>query len=109
MYRAVDTHHGGGEASLCVAASCGTFPPSNVLLSLRVAQAEALCSRIGIMAHGHLACLGSPEHLQRVYGSGYYLDASCSPDVPADALSATRAAVTAAVLDVCPAVELSGG
>lgn len=32
------------------------------------AQVEVLCSRVGIMAAGRLACLGSSQRLKSLYG-----------------------------------------
>lgn len=32
------------------------------------AQVEALCSRVGIVHAGRLACVGSPQRLKSVYG-----------------------------------------
>eukprot|EP01135_Chromosphaera_perkinsii_P003345 Nk52_evm45s240 gene=Nk52_evmTU45s240 len=37
-------------------------------------EADALCSRIGIMVDGRLQCLGSPQHLKLKYGDGYHLE-----------------------------------
>ena len=31
-------------------------------------EVEVLCSRVGIMHRGRLACLGSPQHLKALYG-----------------------------------------
>jgi ATP-binding cassette subfamily A (ABC1) protein 5 len=36
-------------------------------------EAEALCTRIGIMAKGELKCIGSAQHLKNKYGKGYIL------------------------------------
>mmetsp|Transcript_92871 Transcript_92871/g.265153 ORF Transcript_92871/g.265153 Transcript_92871/m.265153 type:complete len:126 (+) Transcript_92871:64-441(+) len=36
-----------------------------------MAEAEALCTRIGIMVQGQLRCVGSPQHLKAKFGSGY--------------------------------------
>lgn len=36
-------------------------------------EAEALCSRIGIMARGELQCIGTSQHLKKKYGKGYTL------------------------------------
>lgn len=38
-------------------------------------EAEALCSRVGIMINGELQCLGSPQHLKSSYGVAYTLGA----------------------------------
>jgi len=36
-------------------------------------EADALCTRIGIMVSGNLRCLGSSQHLKDKYGSTYSL------------------------------------
>jgi ABC-type multidrug transport system ATPase subunit len=42
-------------------------------------EAEALCSRIGIMARGELQCIGSAQHLKSKYGKGYTLTVNLLP------------------------------
>ena len=42
-------------------------------------EAEALCSRIGIMAGGELQCVGSAQHLKSKYGKGYTLTVNMLP------------------------------
>ena len=37
-------------------------------------EAEALCTRIGIMVNGRLRCLGSGQHLKHRFGNGYEVD-----------------------------------
>jgi ABC-type multidrug transport system ATPase subunit len=37
-------------------------------------EAEALCSRIGIMVEGTMVCIGSPQRLRRLYGKGVFID-----------------------------------
>lgn len=44
-----------------------------VLTTHHMSEAAALGSRIGIMLHGHLACLGTPQHLLMQYSIGYEL------------------------------------
>jgi ABC-type multidrug transport system ATPase subunit len=41
-------------------------------------EAEALCNKIGIMAHGTLRCLGNSMRLKELYASGFrvYLSAA---------------------------------
>ena len=34
-------------------------------------EAEALCTRVGIMVEGELKCIGTPQHLKDKFGSGY--------------------------------------
>ncbi len=46
---------------------------SVILTTHSMEEAEALCTRIGIMVDGRLACLGSPAHLREVYGQGHQL------------------------------------
>uniref|UniRef100_A0A7S3DQC5 ABC transporter domain-containing protein n=1 Tax=Entomoneis paludosa TaxID=265537 RepID=A0A7S3DQC5_9STRA len=40
-------------------------------------EAEALCTRAGIMAKGQLLCLGSVQHLKTKYLDGYTIDVFC--------------------------------
>lgn len=42
-------------------------------------EAEALCSRIGIVAKGELRCVGSAQHLKTKYGKGYVLTINLNP------------------------------
>ena len=42
-------------------------------------EAEALCSRIGIMAKGKLRCIGSAQHLKEKFGKGYTLTINMLP------------------------------
>nr|QAA95900.1 ATP-binding cassette sub-family A member 4 [Diaphorina citri] len=37
-------------------------------------EADALCSRVGIMVQGQLRCIGSTQHLKNQYGAGYTLE-----------------------------------
>jgi ABC-type multidrug transport system ATPase subunit len=42
-------------------------------------EAEILCTRVGILAHGVLCCLGSQQHLKNAFGEGYRLKINFSP------------------------------
>ncbi|KAJ3077377.1 hypothetical protein HDU98_000027 [Podochytrium sp. JEL0797] len=44
-----------------------------VLTTHSMEEAEALCSKIGILADGKLRCLANPLRLKQLYGSGYKL------------------------------------
>jgi ATP-binding cassette, subfamily A (ABC1), member 3 len=44
---------------------------SIVLTTHSMEEAEALCTRIGIMVGGRLRCLGSTQHLKSKFGNGY--------------------------------------
>ncbi len=43
-------------------------------------EADALCTRVGIMVKGELRCLGSTQHLKNKYGGGYILDVKLRND-----------------------------
>jgi len=47
---------------------------SVVLTTHSMEECEALCSRVGIMVNGQLACLGSLEHLKHKFGRGYFVE-----------------------------------
>ena len=63
-------------------------------------EAEALCSRIGIMARGELQCIGSAQHLKSKFGKGYAL----TINLVDNSTSTSDEELTAFVTDV-----LSGG
>ncbi|KAJ3395761.1 hypothetical protein HDU80_010204 [Chytriomyces hyalinus] len=44
-----------------------------ILTTHSMEEAEALCTRIGIMAKGSMRCLGKPLRLKELYGSGFKL------------------------------------
>merc|ERR1711907_743227 len=48
---------------------------SVMLTTHNMEEAEALCSRIGIMVGGRLRCIGSNQHLKAKFGGGYQLEA----------------------------------
>ena len=47
-----------------------------VLTTHSMEEADALCGRIGIMAHGKLRCVGSSLHLKSKHGDGFKLQAA---------------------------------
>jgi ATP-binding cassette subfamily A (ABC1) protein 1 len=58
---------------------------SVILTTHSMEEAEALCSRIGIMVNGRLRCLGSGQHLKVRYGGGFEVDVKIQK-VPAEAI-----------------------
>ena len=46
---------------------------SLILTTHSMGEADALCSRIGIMVNGKLACIGTSQELKSHYGKGYSL------------------------------------
>jgi len=51
-----------------------------ILTTHSMEEADALCSRVGIMVKGELRCLGSTQHLKNKYGGGYVLDIKSGRD-----------------------------
>eukprot|EP01114_Cavostelium_apophysatum_P013017 TRINITY_DN3066_c0_g1_i2.p1 TRINITY_DN3066_c0_g1~~TRINITY_DN3066_c0_g1_i2.p1 ORF type:complete len:1610 (-),score=443.90 TRINITY_DN3066_c0_g1_i2:33-4862(-) len=47
---------------------------STILTTHSMEEAQALCSRIGIMVNGNMQCLGSSQHLKHRFGTGYSLE-----------------------------------
>ncbi|XP_037078455.1 phospholipid-transporting ATPase ABCA1-like [Pollicipes pollicipes] len=45
-----------------------------ILTTHSMEEADALCTRLGIMVRGSLRCLGSTQHLKNKYGGGYVLE-----------------------------------
>ncbi len=57
-------------------------------------EAEALCTRIGIMVNGQLRCLGTSQHLKNRFGQGFELE--IMTDLPApEAVAAVLAKLRA--------------
>lgn len=47
---------------------------SAILTTHSMEEADALCSRIGILVRGGLRCIGAIQHLKNKYGGGYSLE-----------------------------------
>lgn len=67
-----------------------------ILTTHSMEEADALCSRVGIMVRGELRCIGSTQHLKNLYGAGYTLEmkllgGDCTPTTPSgDRISALK-------------------
>lgn len=57
-------------------------------------EAEALCTRIGIMVKGQLRAIGEPQHLKHKFGSGYEIIVQLKPGNIGDDTSARAKRVT---------------
>ncbi len=68
---------------------------SIMLTTHSMEEAEALCTRIGIMVGGRLRCLGSAQHLKDKFGSGYQLDVRLRAPSPAEIAIFTASAYAA--------------
>ncbi|XP_065201451.1 uncharacterized protein LOC135832246 isoform X2 [Planococcus citri] len=51
-----------------------------ILTTHAMEEADALCSRVGIMVNGKLRCIGSTQHLKNLYGAGYTLEVKINSD-----------------------------
>jgi ATP-binding cassette subfamily A (ABC1) protein 3 len=54
--------------------STGKGDCSVILTTHSMEEAEALCTRIGIMVNGQLRCLGTGTHLKNRFGRGYEIE-----------------------------------
>ncbi|XP_038064701.1 ATP-binding cassette sub-family A member 5-like [Patiria miniata] len=50
-----------------------------ILTTHSMEEADAVCSRVGIMVLGKLMCLGTTQHLKGKYGRGYSLEVKLNP------------------------------
>eukprot|EP00980_Cylindrotheca_fusiformis_P001023 scaffold276_cov132-Cylindrotheca_fusiformis.AAC.18 len=67
---------------------------SVVITTHSMEEAEALCSRIGIMARGQFVAIGTVQHLKTKYLDGYTIDVSCTPNTP-------ESLIDSLVKDIC--------
>jgi ABC-type multidrug transport system ATPase subunit len=67
-------------------------------------EAEALCTRIGVIVNGGLKCLGSTQHLKERFGSGYEVQIKTAPATDAD----LTALASILKLDLTVAIHLQG-
>jgi len=68
-----------------------------ILTTHSMDEAETLCNNIGILAHGVLRCLGSPQHLKTTHGEGYLLTVSYAQNDKRSASRFVKKAFPAAV------------
>eukprot|EP01105_Mastigella_eilhardi_P017925 TRINITY_DN4132_c0_g1_i4.p1 TRINITY_DN4132_c0_g1~~TRINITY_DN4132_c0_g1_i4.p1 ORF type:complete len:942 (+),score=185.28 TRINITY_DN4132_c0_g1_i4:184-3009(+) len=50
-----------------------------LLTTHSMAEAETVCTSIGILSKGQLRCIGTPQHLKSRFGQGYKLEVVCDP------------------------------
>jgi ATP-binding cassette subfamily A (ABC1) protein 3 len=73
-----------------------------VLTTHNMEEAEALCSRVGIMVGGRLRCLGSNQRLKAQFGQGYQLEVKMA--LPTEAEAAQLAAAVPATMSSLPEI-----
>ena len=78
-----------------------------VLTTHSMEEADALCGRIGIMAHGALRCLGTSLHLKTKFGRGYKLEVAL--DESAAACERASAFVSGVLGEAASLVKTAGG
>lgn len=71
-------------------------------------EAEALGTRVGIMANGRLLCLGSVQHLKSTYLDGYTLDVFCQAETTEDQIDAVVKQMLEKVLPGASLLERHG-
>jgi len=59
---------------------------SMILTTHLMEEADELCSRIGILVGGRLACLGTAQHLKSRYSRGYSLEIKLNDTIPIEEL-----------------------
>ena len=59
---------------------------SVIITTHSMEEAESLCSRIGIMAHGKFVALGSVQHLKTKYLDGYTVDICCTSNLSEESI-----------------------
>ncbi len=57
-----------------------------ILTTHNMEEAEALCTKLGIMVNGRFDCFGNPQHLKAKYGKGYTLIIKCKSESNTDAV-----------------------
>mmetsp|Transcript_4477 Transcript_4477/g.10555 ORF Transcript_4477/g.10555 Transcript_4477/m.10555 type:complete len:2546 (+) Transcript_4477:319-7956(+) len=70
---------------------------SVVITTHSMEEAEALCSRIGIMARGQFVALGTVQHLKTKHLDGYTVDISCAPN-------SSQSTIDSVVEEICTQV-----
>ena len=70
-----------------------------ILTTHSMEEADALCSRVGIMVKGEMRCLGTSQHLKNRYGNGYILEIKLKSLASETSGSASDTAVSATRLE----------
>lgn len=55
-----------------------------VLTTHSMEEAEALCTKMGIMVDGQFKCFGSSQHIKNKYGTGFEIEIKIRPLSDAD-------------------------
>jgi len=71
---------------------------SVILTTHSMQEAEALATRVCIMAKGEFLCLGSVQHLKRKYLDGYTIDIFCRSGTPQTVVDMVVSEVTNIIL-----------
>jgi len=70
---------------------------SIIITTHSMEEAEALCTRIGIIVNGQMTALGSVQHLKSKILDGYIIDIQCASDAPLESLNMVKAHVKNAI------------
>ena len=56
-----------------------------ILTTHSMEEAEALCTKIGIMVNGSFKCFGSSQHIKNKFGTGYEIEVKITWPSPVEA------------------------
>jgi len=79
------------------AVRAGRAGRATVATSHVIEEADALCSRVGILVDGRLAAVGAPARVKRRFGGGFVVDVTFAPALDDAACAASAAALARAL------------
>lgn len=71
-------------------------PRAAVLTTHSMEEAEAVCSRVGVLQAGRLRCVGGVQRLRARHAGGYVLEVRCAPGREAETAARVAAAAPGA-------------
>ena len=81
---------------------------SVILTTHSMEEAEALCTRIGVMANGQFVAIGSIQHLKTKYLDGYTVDMNCEVGTTDEMVNVVVSNVVENVIPGCKLSERHG-
>ncbi|XP_038048297.1 ATP-binding cassette sub-family A member 5-like [Patiria miniata] len=78
-----------------------------ILTTHSMEEADAVCSRVGIMVSGQLKCLGTTQHLKGKYGGGYVLEVKLNPGPAYYSMDHTSGRATQLLDDMLAALDVT--
>lgn len=81
---------------------------SVILTTHSMEEAEALCTRLGIMVKGQMLCLGTVQHLKSKYLDGYTIDVHVTSDASEAAIDSVVSTILSTTLPGSTVAERHG-